>query len=615
MKNKKHKPPNEKTIKMPLRRFIENQVYMMKVVHSVDKTLLPVTLLRASVSAVMQFLSSAFLLRYVLNAIGEGRGFSEVVYRVVLFFVVELSIHIGDNLLWRFYYPKRNIELSRRLNEKIFRQAVSVETACYENPEFYNNFVKACAEADNRAYNLLLSLGGLLSTVISVVLSVVLVIDIHPILLIFAFIPLVTIPVKARYNKAVFERDTKITEIDRTKNYSRRTFYLADYAKEMRLTNMPVLMLKRFRESSQRCLHIWKTVGGLTAVLETISFIFGDVLPVTCATVIAVYLTIVEHEIGFGDCFVVLSSLGVISGNLTRSVADFLHLQNHALFIENLRVFLEYEPKIKDGDRPLPEAGDIVLDNVSFRYDGSDNYVLKNISMRIGKNEKIAIVGSNGAGKTTLTKLLLRLYDGTEGDITYNGKSIKDFRLSDYRDMFSTVMQDYHMFALSVAENVKLAAREPGDEAVIEEALKKSGIYDKIMTHPDGMEAEMTREFDENGVLLSGGEAQKIAIAHVYAKDNRFVILDEPSSALDPIAEYQMYENMLAACEGCGMVFISHRLSSATLADRIYLMDNGEVVEVGSHAELMQKGGQYAEMFARQAQNYANEADCEVSRA
>ena len=203
-------------------------------------------------------------------------------------------------------------------------------------------------------------------------------------------------------------------------------------------------------------------------------------------------------------------------------------------------------------------------------------------------------------------KLLLRLYDSA-GSITYGGMDIKKLNLSEYRNMFSAVMQDFHVFALSIAENVMLDICKDKDAAVIKEAIEKSGLSGKVASFPMGVDTLMTKEFDIEGEQLSGGEQQKLAISHVYAGKNRFVILDEPSSALDPIAEYEMYDRMMDACKDCGMIFISHRLSSAVLADRIYLMENGRVVESGSHKELMLQNGKYAEMFKRQAMNYVEE--------
>ena len=307
---------------------------------------------------------------------------------------------------------------------------------------------------------------------------------------------------------------------------------------------------------------------------------------------------------GLSDCIAVINSIETISSTIINFANTFLvGFYKNALTIEKIRTFLELPTAIKNGEKAIPKTGDLVFKNVSFKYDGAREYTLKNINLRFGEKEKIAIVGHNGAGKSTLVKLLLRLYD-CEGEITLDNTNIKDLSLKDYRECFSIVLQDHKIFALTVSENVLLRKNSEKDYNTVKQALIQSDIYDKIMTFKNKENTILTKEFDDDGELLSGGQEQKLSIAHIYSKNNRFVILDEPSSALDPIAEFEMYENMYKACKDCGMIFISHRLSSAVNADRIFYMEDGTVKESGTHKELMELNGSYASMFKRQAKNY-----------
>ena len=281
--------------------------------------------------------------------------------------------------------------------------------------------------------------------------------------------------------------------------------------------------------------------------------------------------------------------------------------QQNSLYIEKMRAFLDYKEVIKniDNAKSVPKEPSLLeLKNVSFSYSEKSGEILKNISINIRPYEKIAFVGYNGAGKTTLTKLLMRLYDVSKGEILLNNVNIKNYQLESYRNSFGTVFQDYQIFAANIAENVIMDEVTNNEKDIIINALENSGFADKLNSYKNGIYTPLTREFEETGVNISGGEAQKIAIARVFAKPCQIIILDEPSSALDPISEYNLNQTMLEAAENKTVIFISHRLSSARMADRIYMLEKGEVIEQGSHEELMNFDGKYAEMFNLQAEKY-----------
>ncbi|MBQ3537661.1 MAG: ATP-binding cassette domain-containing protein, partial [Clostridia bacterium] len=271
------------------------------------------------------------------------------------------------------------------------------------------------------------------------------------------------------------------------------------------------------------------------------------------------------------------------------------------------RDFLNYEPKITDGEYIPEDFSSLEFRNVSFKYKEDGEYILKNVSFRIEKGQTIAIVGHNGAGKTTLSKLLMRLYDVNEGEILYNGRNIKDYKLGAYREKFASVFQDYRVFAMTVAENVLTEEVDENNITEAVEAMKKAGVYEKIEKLPLKENSLLTKEFDSDGVLLSGGETQKVTIARLFAKDFDIAVLDEPSSALDPVAESRMYDALLEGTKGKTVIYISHRLSSATRSDNILVFNGGRITERGTHEELMANGGEYAEMFTLQASGYLEE--------
>ena len=280
-------------------------------------------------------------------------------------------------------------------------------------------------------------------------------------------------------------------------------------------------------------------------------------------------------------------------------------VKNESLYFGNLKEFFEYEAKVVSGTVLPDELETLEFKNVTFTYPNAKNPTLKNLNLKFQKGETTAIVGENGAGKTTFVKLLLRFYDPDEGVILYNGRDLRDYDIQALRQRFGTVFQDYKVFVVSVAENVICKEVEcENEQQKVLTSLKNSGADPFVNRLPQKERTVITREFEEKGIGLSGGEQQKIATARMFCKDFYLAILDEPSSALDPIAEYNMYENLISATKGKTVIYISHRLSSAVLSDKIYVFGDGTVKESGTHEELMALNGKYAEMFTLQASSY-----------
>ncbi len=265
-------------------------------------------------------------------------------------------------------------------------------------------------------------------------------------------------------------------------------------------------------------------------------------------------------------------------------------------------------PEPVEGPAQAGTAPSIEFRNVSFTYEGSTKPVLTNVSFKISADEKIALVGNNGAGKTTIVKLLCGLYQPTSGEILIDGKSINDIGVEKYQDLISVLFQDTSPIALSIAENVCGCEPKDADHAKLKACLEKAGLLAKVNTLPKKEETYITQTLDEKGVVLSGGETQKLLLAKAMYKDGPMLILDEPTSALDPIAESTIYEEYNQMASHKTAVFISHRLASTKFCDRILFLDGGQIVEEGTHDQLMAKGGKYREIFDIQSHYYKEEA-------
>jgi len=606
----KKKKKKEKKKKLALGRTISNNMFALKEIWKGSPLYIAVYLGSSFIYGTFDFLTEGYLLRRIVNGIEAGESVTALLRYVFTLAIIILSVYTALSWFWNVTSPIQSRKIGAHIEKMLFRKAAKVELACYEDPAFYDKYVKAMDEAYDRILKVMYTLDNLIARVIALSANSILLFIIDPWLILFGLFPLVLGVFRRLENIAKHDHKTAQKPINRRAKYVRRTFYLGEYAKEMRIGEMYRRMLDELKDIYTDFKAITLKYGLKRALARFISNVGLEVVTILGAMLYAVWKTVLVGDMTIGDCIVILNSIGTISYCLNNMVQNLAEFGEHSLFIDDVRYFLDYEPKMKeDENAPAAHGGDIVFENVSFKYEGAEKETLHNISIEIKQGEKIALVGHNGSGKTTLVKLLLRLYDPCEGVVKLDGMDVRDYRLSSYRDNYSCVFQDFKVFSLSVVKNVLLRRTTDEDNENVINALKESGAYDKIEKLEKEIETTLTREFDENGANLSVGEQQKVSLARVFAQSSPCIVLDEPSSALDPIAEHKMFENMMRAAKDRSVVFISHRLSSAVDADRIYLMENGSIVEVGSHKELMEKEGKYAEMFHLQAKNYVGGGD------
>ena len=295
------------------------------------------------------------------------------------------------------------------------------------------------------------------------------------------------------------------------------------------------------------------------------------------------------------------------ASSFERIINIYSQLKENLLYIEDFIWALNYQPVVEREKREIPnfEFEKLELNNISFRYPKTDFNAIDDLSMEIKRGQKIAIVGDNGSGKTTLMKLLLGFYQPTSGTILINGRQYDDLSTKQIRSKYSIVFQDFQIYAVTIAENVLMRGMDSvDDENIVWDALKKVGLDKKIKKFEKGIHTLVTREFDKAGINFSGGERQRLAIARVFASNKDIYILDEPTSSLDPLAEERINKLIISSAEDKTMIIIAHRLSTVVDADIIYLFRDGKIIEKGSHKELMEKNGRYAQMFNVQKKLY-----------
>ncbi|GHV40412.1 ABC transporter permease [Clostridia bacterium] len=585
----------------------KNNMFLLKFCFRAAPKFLVMQIINSVRQEVVVFLEFTLCLNYVLECAEFGRPF----WKAGLFLACVMAFVILTSLFDSWYWLKLRDQtipaIKQRFKEKLYAKAKEIDIECYDNPEFYNDYVLAVAEADNQIDRVLQMLSNFCQAVTVIVCAGGFFLVKEPLSFVFIAVSFAgTFFIGKLRNKLNYKIRISKNPFERKLAYINRVFYLNDYAKEIRLNaEASGELLKDFGATNDETLSIDKKNAKKRFWLSFVrDYLLNDFIMDVLYISYLVWKAAVLRQISYANVAVLYGS----SGRLKRYMGTFAEIypyaQETSLYVDKILKFLELQPKIvSEGNVPVPdEPTEIVLKNVSFGY--GDNYVLKNINMRIDPRKKVAIVGYNGAGKTTLIKLIMRLYDPNEGEVLLNGVNIKRYNLAEYREKIGTVFQDFKIFAATVKENVLLDFAENADEGAVCSALENAGFAERLASLPGGLNANLTTEFEDDGVNLSGGEAQKVAIARVfYAKANT-IILDEPSSALDPIAEYNLNNSMLTAAENKSVVFISHRLSTTCIADDIYMMEGGAVIEHGTHAELLALSGKYAYMWNAQAGRY-----------
>lgn len=593
---------------------IKNNFYMIKLMWQACPLRVILNILKWIWWRVGEMFYSIFLLRFIVKAIETGKDFSSILILLVIMLVYALVTNSVMAWYRQWYIPIGDTKIHEYLLKKMYEKAMDCDLSCYENPEFYDKYTRASSEILERGRVILENFSIMLADVLAVATSITIIAVWEPVIIpIVIFCAACSIMVDKKRSMLKYKCTVETTPETRAQDYIKRVMYLQDYAKEFRLGKMFFPLLKQFDEAVKTALEKTHHYYGIEAWLRVFREVFMSFGTYLLTQGIIIFRYVEQQAYKLSDVVTIMNAAIVLQQNvygLSWRMSEFIE---NGLYVENLKTFFDYESKITENENgivPENKPHRLMLKNVSFTYEGQKKPVLKNISLDIPEGQKVAFVGHNGAGKSTLVKLLMRLYDVTEGEILLDGINIKDYKLSDYRHSFGTIFQDFKIFATDIEENVLLhPAENDADRELAYNAVVDSGLKNKLDTLEKGMKTQLTREFDDEGTILSGGEFQKIAVARVFAKQSSIAILDEPSSALDPISEYEMFENMMKACADKTVMFISHRLSSAVMADKIYLLEQGEIIEQGTHAELMAQNGKYAEMFNMQAEQYRERGD------
>lgn len=524
--------------------------------------------------------------------------------------LIYIGITVGIPFIQSVVVSSLNVYLNNlrylfmvRVKVDYISHCADMDLESMENPDIQILRERA-EETSSNSLNTFGYLSGLASAVISVIMCASIISVLNPLLL-----ALVIAVVIINYANSKWLEKKKYSiniEIGKLNRFGWPvTNYLSDlrYAKEVRLYQLKDYFTRLYRDKRMEAGEYGKKDAAYTrrnGLIGAVVSLFQNVLLYGYF----VYQVVIG-ALAVGDMTIYMGAISQFTASLNNVTRQYLNLSMLSLSVQELMEFMKIPLKNLNSGSDTPEFDKnsvIEFKNVSFRYPGSEKYALKNLNIVIHGNEKLCIVGVNGSGKSTFVKLLTRLYMPTEGEILLNGKNINEYDYLQYSRLFSSVFQDFALYNLSLGENIVMADEYHFER--LESAVRESGLSSLVSSNKNGYDTIIYKWYDPEGIEPSGGEGQRIAIARACYHGRDIYILDEPTAALDPMAEYEIYTQFNSMITGKCAILITHRLSAVQLADKVAVFDDGQVAECGTHTELYAKGGIYTEMFDKQAQFY-----------
>jgi ATP-binding cassette, subfamily B, bacterial len=599
---------------------------ILSMVSSISKSFLPFIILKNLIQATLPFINILFSY-FILDGIVEIDPKEIIFFSVYWLIGLNLVLGILLSILTKYINVKTDY-VNRSINAKIAYKALTLD---YEQLEKQESLIllhkaKEGATSNGDFMSYCNNLGTMLSNLISIIYSVILLFSLFaitpskndsaiehimnsPLTVIVLFVVYgIALFINYRFVKKMNVEFYKFFEKNVDNN--RKFFYFMQLAnnyqfgKDIRLYQMSGLIEEEMNKANDPAAKTMNDLGKLNGKYIGLTEIVNQVA--VFATYAFVGIKAILGLISIGNILKYVSALMNFISSISGLIGNFAYFDLQSQYLINYCMFLKLENKKYQGTLPIEKRDDneyeIEFRNVSFHYPNSEDLILKNVSLKLKVGRKMAIVGKNGAGKTTFIKLLCRLYDPTDGEILLNGINIKKYDYNEYLKIFSVVFQDFKLFSFDIGQNV--AASTDVDEQKVWDMLSLAGIGNRVKNMDDGLRTNLYQT-QENGVEISGGEAQKIAIARALYKDAPLVILDEPTSALDPLSEYEIYARFDQLVSDKTSIYISHRMSSCRFCDNIVVFDSGQIAQLGSHDSLMkEEDGLYHALWSAQAKYY-----------
>lgn len=591
-------------------------LYMFKICWKVEKKYI-ISLLAAEIFNALTIVCGIILPKYIIDELFVTHRKNYAIVFIALF----LGITLVCNLLvsyCKYIAEKKRDSFYTKFSILHGKQLLETDYKNLEMSSFQDLRDNAMKYMNSNGFAGIIPSTTILLGRLFVVFGTILIILTLNIYILLIYLALIAIGtyVNAVSKKANIKLNLEMTQAERKANYIKTISVDTKYSKEIRLNNLSRWIIKKYSKDLD-ILNKYKSMrnknDNKVMCVNTVTNFLQQAISY-CYLIVKVF----TQGISMGSFAMYLNAINSFHSTINDIVNAVVDLNQYTIYFKPFKEFMELPKTLREGHNLSltsleSERYEIEFVNVSFKYPTSEKYALKNVSTTIIPGTKISIVGENGAGKSTFVKLLVRLYDPTEGRILLNGVDIRDINYDEYMKLFSVVFQDYKLFALSIKENICLDDTQYGSDVRILEAAEAAGVFQKILSLDRGLETSIYKMFDKDGIEPSGGEGQKIALARAVYRNSPIVILDEPTAALDPQSEYDIYQNFHKLVTDKTTVYISHRLASSKICDKILVFKDGQIVQEGHHDELISYKGLYSELFEMQAMHYKADERSEFS--
>ncbi|MBD5527424.1 MAG: ABC transporter ATP-binding protein [Lachnospiraceae bacterium] len=555
---------------------------------------------------------------YFMDAVEKGKSIAAISKVLIVFILINIVFEISNSYYRQAYIPKNDVKLSLFFKNMIYKKIMTIDIECFDNPEYYDNVTFALNDLFNRVNSILNNIVQFISHSCCVIVLIGYFAQIDFAIVLISLISVLTgLFFEPVINKYRYRYTNESLKYQRKYDYVKRISIQAECAGELRTTNVKNVLNKMLDDAFRGLKALLKKYYRKITVLDSVQVFFGFGIVSCVTTLISIHRIVVDKTVTIAVFLPLMGAIAQFTWRASSVISCFTGILNDNIYLNKFNEFYRYESKVVSRKEEMVAVSfsGIKIEHLYFKYSESDNYTLKDICMEIRPKQKIALVGYNGAGKSTLINLILRLYDPDQGSITYNDKNICDYNVKNYRSKYGIVFQDINVYAATIGQNIAMDTKVYSDEEM-QNVMSSLRLKEKINSYEGGFSTKLTHELSDSGEMLSIGQCQCLALARIFIDpEKQLYILDEPTSALDPIAEEEIFETINSYLADKTVIYISHRFSASKIADKIYFMEKGQIVEQGTHDELILQSGKYAYMFNLQAKYYRDETETALNEA